>query len=325
MHQINAPTPALAPAIELINLEKIYTAKNSPPKHALKNISLTVPRGAFFGLLGANGAGKSTMINILAGLVHKTSGVAKICGHDIIKDMRAARAALGVVPQELVLDTFFTVREALEIQAGYYGIPKHQRRTDAIIEAMGLQDKANVASRKLSGGMRRRLLVGKALVHQPQVLILDEPTAGVDVELRQQLWSYVRTLNKAGTTVLLTTHYLEEAEALCDEIAIINHGELISYGSKQDLMAKVDSKVLRVTPVQAVVQLPESLQAQGWELEQGKLSLRYTKATSTLDALLTPLREAGIVIQDISTEEANLEDIFLQMTTSKPANAALGA
>jgi len=188
-------------------------------------VSLTIPRGAFFGLLGPNGAGKSTLINIMAGLVLKTSGRVEICGHSIDTALSAAKRSIGIVPQELMLDTFFTVRQALEITAGYYGVPKHARRTDEIIEAMGLADKADVPSRKLSGGMRRRLLVGKALVHRPEVLVLDEPTAGVDVELRRSLWAYVKRLNQAGTTILLTTHYLEEAEELCDQIAIINHGE----------------------------------------------------------------------------------------------------
>jgi len=234
-------------AIKISDLRKTYRDPKGGEKVALKGIDLEIPRGSFFGLLGPNGAGKSTLINIMAGLVIKTQGVVEICGHNIDTQTRAARKAIGVVPQELVVDTFFTVRQALENQAGYYGVPKAQRRTQAIIDAMGLADKADIGSRRLSGGMRRRLLVGKALVHQPDVLILDEPTAGVDVELREQLWNYVRELNAAGTTILLTTHYLEEAEELCDEIAIINHGEIIARDTKSNLMRGVDSKELVLT------------------------------------------------------------------------------
>jgi ABC-2 type transport system ATP-binding protein len=229
-------------AIEIQALTKTYRdRKTGAEKQALGGVNLTVPRGSFFGLLGPNGAGKSTLINIMAGTVLKTSGTVTICGHDLDADVRGAKMAIGIVPQELVLDTFFTVRQALEITAGYYGIPKSKRRTDEIIDAMGLADKADQPSRRLSGGMRRRLLIGKALVHTPPVLILDEPTAGVDVELRRSLWDYVRKLNAAGTTILLTTHYLEEAEELCDEIAIINHGNIIKRDSTAALMNGVDS------------------------------------------------------------------------------------
>ncbi|MGB1539713.1 MAG: ABC transporter ATP-binding protein, partial [Rickettsiales bacterium] len=232
------------PAVSISDLRKTYHSRRGASHEALKGISLDVPRGSFFGLLGPNGAGKSTLINIMAGLTVKSGGTVAICGYDIDEQMREARRSIGVVPQELALDVFFTVRETLELYAGYYGVPKSQRRTDAIIRAMGLEDKADTPPRQLSGGMRRRLLIGKALVHTPDVLILDEPTAGVDVELRTQLWDYVRELNRNGTTILLTTHYLEEAEALCDTIAIINHGELIACENKHELMAHFDSKEL---------------------------------------------------------------------------------
>ncbi|CAN0119481.1 unnamed protein product, partial [Discosporangium mesarthrocarpum] len=226
-------------AIRARGLDKTYKARGggrwfgggtgaTAPVHALKGIDLDVPRGALFGLLGPNGAGKSTFINILAGLVMKTAGSAEIWGVDIDRQPRAARAAIGVVPQELALDPFFTAREALELQAGYYGVPPSERRTMAILERVGLADRADAQPRSFSGGMRRRLLVAKALVHNPPVLVLDEPTAGVDIELRRQLWDFVRELNANGTTVVLTTHYLEEAEALCDRIAIIDHGEVIA-------------------------------------------------------------------------------------------------
>jgi ABC-2 type transport system ATP-binding protein len=308
------------PAIEIQQLRKVYEAGKAPAKEALKGIDLTIPRGSFFGLLGPNGAGKSTLINILSGLVAKTSGVARINGYDIVGDMRHARLSLGVVPQELILDTFFTVRQALEIHAGYYGVPKSQRRTDELIEAMGLADKADVSSRRLSGGMRRRLLIAKALVHNPPVLILDEPTAGVDVELRQQLWNYVRKLNRAGTTVLLTTHYLEEAEQLCDEIAIINHGTLIARESKEKLMQGFDSKELIIRPATALTHLPKSLLALGAELdEKGRIHLRYQPSSTGVDSLLELLRAEGIGIADLSTQEADLERIFRTLTAAPAA------
>ncbi len=251
-----------SPAIEIRKLQKTYTGgKKSPEKVALKGIDLDIPRGAFFGLLGPNGAGKSTIINIMAGLVLKSSGEARIMGYDIVRDMRNARLSLGVVPQELVLDTFFTVREALDIHAGYYGVPKAKRRTQEIIEALGLSDKADINARRLSGGMRRRLLVAKALVHTPPVLILDEPTAGVDVELRTQLWEYVKELNKKGTTVLLTTHYLEEAEELCDTIAVIDHGQVVACDKKSTLLRSFDSKQLVITLAKPLAAIPAGLQA----------------------------------------------------------------
>jgi len=233
---------ANVPAIKVHDLYKVYNGKRGQ-KVALNHISLEVPEGSFFGLLGPNGAGKSTMINILAGLVNKTSGDAAICGYDIEKQAKQARTSIGIVPQELTLDPFFPPFEALENTAGFYGVPKSQRRTMEIITALGLADKAHSPARSLSGGMRRRLLIAKALVHSPKVLILDEPTAGVDVELRQQLWDYVKRLNKEkGTTVLLTTHYLEEAETLCDQIAVINHGKIISNDSKANILRVIDRK-----------------------------------------------------------------------------------
>ena len=305
-------------AIEIKGLRKTYDGtKKTPPKEALVGVDLTVPKGSFFGLLGPNGAGKSTIINILSGLVNKTSGTACVGGYDIVNQMRLARLSLGVVPQELILDTFFTVRQALEIHAGYYGVPKAERRTDELIEAMGLTDKADVSSRRLSGGMRRRLLIAKALVHNPPVLILDEPTAGVDVELRQQLWSYVRKLNKAGTTVLLTTHYLEEAEQLCDEIAIINHGKLIAHDSKENMMSGFDSKELIVRTAEKLSILPASLTAVGAELDgKGRIHFRYQPSSTGVDSLLELLRSENIAIRDLSTQEADLEHIFRALTAA---------
>ncbi len=234
-------------AIRALGLRKIYRGGGSEPAEALKGIDLEIPLGSIFGLLGPNGAGKSTFINILAGLVNKTAGRVEIWGHDIDRARRLASAAIGIVPQELVIDPFFTPRETLDIQAGYFGVPAKQRQTQEILEALGLADKADAYTRRLSGGMRRRLMVAKALVHRPPVLVLDEPTAGVDVELRAQLWSYVGQLNRAGTTVLLTTHYLEEAEQMCDRIAIINHGSVVACDRTAALVAQLDRKELVLT------------------------------------------------------------------------------
>lgn len=305
-------------AVSIKDLRKTYRdGKTNQHKEALKGISLEIPQGAFFGLLGPNGAGKSTLINIMAGLVLKTSGEVAIMGHDIIRDMRAARTALGVVPQELVLDTFFTVRQALDMQAGYYGVPKAKRRTQEIIDALGLGDKADISSRRLSGGMRRRLLVGKALVHNPKVLVLDEPTAGVDVELRNQLWNYVRELNANGTTVLLTTHYLEEAEELCDEIAIINHGEVITRDKTKNLMRAFDQKQLLITPMQPIEAIPTGLSAFKPELNaEGQLNLCYTPSKDSIQDMLQEIQSSGITIRDITTEQPKLEDVFLRLTSA---------
>ncbi len=306
-------------ALEVRDLRKIYKGKGkAPDKEALKGISLAVPRGSFFGLLGPNGAGKSTMINILAGLVNKTSGSASVCGYDINKDMRLARRALGVVPQELNLDAFFSAREVMEFQAGLYGVPKSQRRTAEILEAMGLSDKADSYARTLSGGMRRRLLVAKAMVHQPDVLILDEPTAGVDIELRQQLWGYIRKLNEAGTTIILTTHYLEEAEELCDEIAIINHGEVVACEPTEKLLSKLDAKSITIILDQDIDVIPEGLHMFNPALSHGhRLTIQYKPSEADIGSILSKISESGLTIKDLTTEEPDLEDAFLQMTSSK--------
>ncbi len=303
-------------AVTIDHVRKRYPASGGEaPKEALKDICLRIPKGSFFGLLGPNGAGKSTLINILAGLVIKSSGSVAINGHDIDEDMRGARISLGVVPQELVLDTFFTVRQALDIYAGYYGVPKAQRRTDEIIHALGLSDKANINARRLSGGMRRRLLVGKALVHNPPVLILDEPTAGVDVELREQLWEYVKLLNQQGTTVLLTTHYLEEAEELCDTIAIINHGELIACEPKRDIMRRVDSKQVIFTMETPLREVPEALRSEHVSINaEGELVVCYQPSHAALHQWIEKIQEAAFIIKDLRSHEADLEDVFRQLT-----------
>ena len=254
------------------------------------------------------------MINIMAGLTLKTSGSVSICGYDIEKQMRAARMSLGVVPQELILDTFFTVRQALDIHAGYYGVPKSKRRTQEIIDALGLSDKADINARRLSGGMRRRLLVAKALVHNPKVLILDEPTAGVDVELRTQLWDYVKTLNKAGTTVLLTTHYLEEAEQLCDTIAVINNGELVACDKKAKMMASFDKKQLVIACAEKLIQVPNGMQKFHTSIDiEGKLVIDYKPSKDSIQDILNAVGAAGLTVRDLTTCEPNLEDIFLSL------------
>jgi ABC-2 type transport system ATP-binding protein len=303
-------------AVETRHLSKIYSARGrQPEKLALDSVSLAIPRGSFFGLLGPNGAGKSTLINILAGLVRKSSGEALVWGYDTVAAERQARAAIGVVPQELNLDPFFTPRELLEVQAGLYGVPASERRTDEILAAVGLADKAHAYARTLSGGMRRRLLVAKAMVHTPPVLVLDEPTAGVDIELRQQLWAYVKGLNAAGTTVLLTTHYLEEAEELCDRIAIIDQGRVVADEEKTSLLGRLDSKVLTVLVDRDLDGPPEGLAAFKPTLrDRRRLCFRFKPSKVHAGAILAALSQAGLSIVDLSTEEADLEDVFLRLT-----------
>ena len=304
-------------AIRIQGLKKTYRDRaTKAEKVALHGIDLEIPRGSFFGLLGPNGAGKSTIINILAGTVLKSEGTVEIVGADISRQRKRASLNIGIVPQELVLDTFFTVRQALEITAGYYGIPKNERRTDEIIAAMGLSDKADQPSRRLSGGMRRRLLIGKALVHNPPVLVLDEPTAGVDVELRRSLWKYVRELNQRGTTILLTTHYLEEAEELCDEIAIINHGKIIRHEKKDALMRGVDSKKVTFTFATPLAEIPASLAGLDASLTAGKLVVSYQPSKAAMDQILNQVRNTGLVVQDLSTQEVDLEDLFVSLTSA---------
>ncbi|MDR3436814.1 ABC transporter ATP-binding protein [Telmatospirillum sp.] len=310
-------------AVETRLLSKTYRARGrQEAKLALDSVSLTIPRGSFFGLLGPNGAGKSTLINILAGLVVKSSGHAYVWGYDTVDDERMARAAIGVVPQELNLDPFFTPREMLEVQAGLYGVPAAERRTDEILEAVGLADKAHAYARTLSGGMRRRLLVAKAMVHNPPVLVLDEPTAGVDIQLRQQLWAYVKGLNDAGTTILLTTHYLEEAEELCDRIAIIDQGKVVADEETQALLHRLDSKMLTVVVDRDLEETPPVLAAFNPELKnRRRLTFRFKPSRIKIGAILAAFDTAGLSIIDLITEEADLEDIFLRLTRHDPIAA----
>lgn len=311
--------PSTLNAIEARGLRKIYRAAGGQPeKEALKGIDLAVPQGSIFGLLGPNGAGKSTFINILAGLVMKSEGDVSIWGFDIAKNPRQARASIGVVPQELSVDPFFTPAEVLDLQAGLYGVPRKERRTMEILAAMGLEDKADAYARTLSGGMKRRLLVAKAMVHNPPVLVLDEPTAGVDIELRKQLWDYVKSLNDQGTTIVLTTHYLEEAEALCDRIAIIDKGDVVACEPTQKLIARVTDKKLIIRTTWPLT--PESAKIDGLRSEvnpSGALSIQYNPIETGVMDILDRVQKAGHEIVDISTEESDLEDVFLQLTSHK--------
>ncbi len=305
-------------AIRINGLRKTYRgSKGQPEKHALNGIDLTVPRGSVFGLLGPNGAGKSTLINILAGLVVKSAGDVSIWGFDQDQNPRQSRAAIGVMPQELNLDPFFSPRGALEVQAGLYGVPKAQRRSDEILDLVGLGDKAEAYARTLSGGMRRRLLLAKALVHHPKILVLDEPTAGVDIELRQMLWTNVRKLNEQGMTIILTTHYLEEAQEMCDEIAIINHGEKIAQDSTANLLGRMDSRTMVIVPDSPVVNLPAAHGVEAALRDDGTLVLSYRSNQTNAEQVLESVRHAGIRIRDVRTEEADLEDVFLALTSTR--------
>ena len=306
-----------ANAIEIRGLRKIYAAqKGAGAKTALNGVDLDIPTGSIFGLLGPNGAGKSTLINILAGLVLKTSGQVRIWGFDQDVNPRQSRASIGVMPQELNMDPFFTPRGALEVQAGLYGVPRSQRRTAEILELIGLTDKAEAYARTLSGGMRRRLLLGKALVHAPQILVLDEPTAGVDIELRQMLWANVRKLNAQGMTIILTTHYLEEAEEMCDEIAIINHGELVVRDKTQALLAHLDAKTLLLSlRAETALHLPEGVSAE--KHPDGRIALTYSRTRISAGDILSAVSASGAEILDVTSQEPDLEDVFLSLTASR--------
>ena len=285
------------------------------------DVSFEVESGEVVGLLGPNGAGKSTLINILAGVVNKTGGTAEIWGRDIDRQPRDARAALGVVPQEIVADVFFTPREALEVQAGFYGVPAKERRSDELLAALGLSDKAHAYVRALSGGMKRRLMVAKALVHNPPILILDEPTAGVDVELRRQLWEYVRRINAEGVTILLTTHYLEEAQELCDTIAIMNRGQVVACEPTPQLLRRLDTRNVVVTPEGELTGLPTLKGFDVTARPNGAFAVTYRKGQSSVEQVLAAVRAAGVTIADISTEDPDLEDVFLALTYGDAAQA----
>ena len=300
------------PAIQIDQLSKTYASG----KQALDAVSFDVPRGQIFGLLGPNGAGKSTLINILAGLVTKTGGKVSIWGFDIDRHPRNAKRSIGVVPQEILFDPFFTPKEALDIQAGLYGVARADRQTDALLAAMHLTDKANAYARTLSGGMKRRLLVAKAMVHSPPILVLDEPTAGVDIELRRQLWDYVRMLNREGVTIVLTTHYLEEAEQLCDRIAIIHHGRVIANEPTRELISKAQEKAVVVTFDRDIANVPTNSCFENIALlDERTLEITYRKDRVNAGEVLTALAADGLVIIDVSTRDPDLEDVFLSLVS----------
>ena len=317
------------PAIRIDNLVKRYAPSKGAKgimtegKLALGGVSFDVPEGSIFGLLGPNGAGKSTLINILAGLVNKTSGTAEIWGFDIDRDRRNASRSIGIVPQEIVFDPFFTPFEVLENQAGFYGITAALRRSEALLEAVRLADKRDAYARTLSGGMKRRLLVAKAMVHSPPILVLDEPTAGVDVDLRRQLWELVSQLNREGVTVVLTTHYLEEAEQLCDRIAIINHGKLITNKPTRELVEMAREKIVAVTAAEDLAAAPshEAFAKVEWDGLRA-VEVTYDKDRLSAGQVLGILQQQGIAIADVTTREADLEDVFVQLTAAGPEPVA---
>ncbi len=298
------------PAIHIEQVHKRFGSLN-----ALNGIDLTINQGEFFGLLGPNGAGKSTLINIMAGLLKPTSGNVSIMGHDVVNDYQAARLALGVVPQELVFDPFFNVREMLRFQAGYFGRGKENDVwVDEVIENLGLADKAHTNMRKLSGGMKRRALIAQALVHKPPVIVLDEPTAGVDVELRQSLWAFIKKLNRDGQTIILTTHYLEEAETLCERVAMMKQGEIVALDTTANLLSKLPGKNLRLNL--GMANLPTSLLPMLKSGENGIFTLALTELNQ-VEFALSELRKAEVKVEDMQLLEADLEDVFMSLVGSK--------
>ena len=304
-------------ALSVENLTKIYTDKKKQNFHnkALNNISLTVERGEIFGLLGPNGAGKTTFLSILAGTVIKTEGVVNVWGFDLEKNPRQVRASLGIVPQEVNLDAFFSPEKLLELQAGMYGIAKKDRITNTILKMVSLEKQANSYSRSLSGGMKRRLLIAKAMVHQPPILILDEPTAGVDVDLRKNLWQNVKELNKQGVTIILTTHYLFEAQEMCDRIAILNNGNLVALDTTQKLLDKIKNKKITFKFENLPDQIKTELNGGQYIFENnGSLTVNYDKNSDKLSELLNFFKSKNLKILDISTDDGNLEDVFVKLT-----------
>ena len=298
------------PAISFQSVSKTFPAKSagSQPFKALNNVSFDIAEGEFFGLLGPNGAGKTTLISILAGLTKATEGRVLVHGHDVQKDYAQSRRMLGVVPQELVFDPFFSVREALRFQSGYFGVKKNDAWLDELLAHLGLTDKANANMRQLSGGMKRRVLVAQALVHKPRVIVLDEPTAGVDVELRQTLWQFIANLNREGHTVLLTTHYLEEAEALCGRLAMLKQGRVLALASTSELLKSAASNVLRF---KLNGQLPEALASKA--RITGRIVQFPAKDALDIENYLAAVRQAGLTAEDIEIRKADLEDVFLDV------------
>ena len=297
------------------NLNKFYSKNKEKSIHALNNLNLEVNESEIFGLLGPNGAGKSTFINILSGLINKSSGEVNEWGFDLDKNPRQVKASIGIVPQEINLDPFFTPKKLLELHAGLYGIRKSERITDTILKIVALEEQANSYSRSLSGGMKRRLLMAKALVHQPPIIILDEPTAGVDVELRKNLWKNIKSLNKEGVTVILSTHYLAEAENMCDRIGILNKGKLVALDTTLNLLKKIQTKKVRFLVSNKVNIKNNSLDTlKILSNESNELIVSYEKNIINIEKIINYLSSQGVKITDISTDDGNLEDVFVELT-----------
>ena len=304
-------------ALKIEKLTKIYSKKSSNEIRALNNLNLEVKEGEIFGLLGPNGAGKTTFLNILAGTVIKNSGNVNVWGFDLDKNPRQVRASIGIVPQEVNLDAFFSPKNLLELQAGLYGIPKKDRITDTILNLVSLEKQSNSYARSLSGGMKRRLLIAKAMVHRPPILVLDEPTAGVDVELRKNLWSNVRALNKQGVTIILTTHYLHEAQEMCNKIAIIDKGNLIALDTTDNLLDSIKTKkiIFKVRKINTINS--ENLNGVKFSYNlNNEITALYERKKHKIDEIITKVKDAGMEIYDISTDEGDLEDVFIQLTKS---------
>ena len=300
--------------LSIKSLNKIYSNKNSNSTHALLDLNLDVNEGEIFGLLGPNGAGKTTFLNILAGTVAKTSGKVNVWGFDLDKNPRQVRASIGIVPQEVNLDPFFSPKKLLELQAGLYGIKKNDRITDTILKLVSLEKQANSYARSLSGGMKRRLLMAKALVHQPPIVFLDEPTAGVDVELRKNLWKNVKSLNEQGVTIILTTHYLEEAEEMCDRIGILNKGNLVALDSTKNLLNRIQTKKVTVkTDKKVNIKDNDLISLKIISNLENEISLSYEKSKIDIEELINLIKKNNVKITDISTDDGDLEDVFIRL------------
>ena len=304
-------------ALKIENLTKIYSAKNSEEIRALNNLNLEVKVGEIFGLLGPNGAGKTTFLNILAGTVIKNSGIVNVWGYDLDQNPRQVRSSIGIVPQEINLDAFFSPKKLLELQAGLYGIPKKDRITDTILKLVSLEKQANSYARSLSGGMKRRLLIAKAMVHRPPILVLDEPTAGVDVQLRRNLWNNVKALNKQGVTIILTTHLMYEAQEMCNRIAILNKGNLIALDTTNNLLDSIKTKTIIFKVKKIITIKPEDLNGIKFSYKSdNEITAVYERKKHKIDEIINKIKNAGMEIYDISTDEGNLEDVFIDLTKS---------
>ena len=304
-------------ALKVEKLTKIYSKKTSNEIKALNNLNLEVKEGEIFGLLGPNGAGKTTFLNILAGTVIKNSGNVNVWGYDLDQNPRQVRSSIGIVPQEVNLDAFFSPRKLLELQAGLYGIPKKERITDTILKLVSLEKQANSYARSLSGGMKRRLLIAKAMVHRPPILVLDEPTAGVDVELRQNLWSNVKDLNEQGVTIILTTHLMYEAEEMCNRIAILNKGNLVTLDTTENLLDRIKTKKIIFKVKKTIRIKPEDLNGiKFFYKTDNEITVSYERKKHKIDEIISKVKNAGMEIYDISTDEGNLEDVFIDLTKS---------